>query len=169
MNSIRCIAAAVSLFAIAIPGDAQETGKPARLAEGNSGIASQYPGDAGIALHRSVVFVENFNDSLQAIQSRWDAVKAGRNLSISADVPFSREGDSSLLVSHTGGRGDGSHLWSVILAKASRKASGCLTSFFPARGAKVSAGVTCATTENYWRFRKKVIPLKVSNGDPIRT
>lgn len=74
-------------------------------------IASKYPGDAGIADHPSVVFVENFERSLDQVADRWEAVKAREILSLSDDVPAGSSGRHSLLVTHTGGKGNGAHLY----------------------------------------------------------
>jgi hypothetical protein len=76
------------------------------------GIAARYPGDAGIEKHASVVWVEGFEEpSLGALKERWESTAAGDDLSFSDDVPAGTAGKRSLLMSHTGGRGNGGHLY----------------------------------------------------------
>ena len=111
MKSNTYVASLVLLVASTTSTDAQDAREPTRLPEGNSGIASQHPGDVGIDRHRSVVFVENFNDDLDSVKARWDAVQAENDLSLATDVPTGSGGKYSLLVTHTGGRGNGSHLY----------------------------------------------------------
>ena len=115
VKTTALIAAAVffGLFLCTNPSTthAQDSIKRRKLPQGNSGIASHYPGDAGISRHKSVVFVENFNDDLKTIVSRWDAVRAEDDLSLSKQVPLRSTGGKSLLVTHTGGRGVGPHLY----------------------------------------------------------
>ena len=62
------LALAPLLFAWTLNAGGQETSAPARLPEGDAGIAAKYPGDAGIEKDPAVVFVERFEDDL----SRWD-------------------------------------------------------------------------------------------------
>ncbi len=81
------------------------------LRSGNTGIASRYPGDVGIVNDPDVVFVENFNNDLDAIMERWEAVKAREILSLSDDCPANGDGGQSLLITHVGGQGDGAHLY----------------------------------------------------------
>jgi hypothetical protein len=90
---------------------AQEDAASKRLPEGREGIAARYPGDAEIQHDPRVVFVENFNDSLAAVKSRWESVKAEEILSLSSEVPPHSRGEKSLLIAHEGGRGDGAHLY----------------------------------------------------------
>jgi hypothetical protein len=99
------------IVAIAGPAPAQDVRKQTQLPEGSTGIASQHPGDVGIDQHRNVVFVENFNDDLEAVKSRWDSVQTEQNLSLATDVPASSDGKYSLLIDHVGGRSNGSHLY----------------------------------------------------------
>lgn len=90
---------------------AQDTNDPSRLPEGHSGIAARHPGDVGMDRHPRVVFVEDFNDDVKSVKSRWEAVKAEEILSLSTDVPSGSEGKYSLLITHVGGHGDGAHLY----------------------------------------------------------
>ncbi len=87
----------------------------AGLAEHNAGIAARYPGDAGIEADPNVVFVENFNDKLDSITDRWESVKAKECLSLSPDVPAGSLGNTSLLITHTGGQGTGAHLYRRLM------------------------------------------------------
>ena len=79
--------------------------------EDADGIASEYPGDVGIAGDPRVVFVENFNDDLTSIKGRWESIKDDGALSLSADRPQLSSGSHSLLVTHVGGSGTGAHLY----------------------------------------------------------
>lgn len=90
---------------------AQEVNGQTLLLEGHAGIASQYPRDVGIDRQRNVVFVENFNDDLPSIKARWESAKDEQLLSLSTDVPAGSYGKRSLLVTHVGGRGNGTHLY----------------------------------------------------------
>lgn len=90
---------------------AQDAATTTRLPKGNTGLASRHPGDAGIDRHADVLFVENFNDDLASVKTRWESVKDARILSLSTDVPAGSQGKTSLLVTHVGGRGDGAHLY----------------------------------------------------------
>ncbi|MCO5169731.1 MAG: hypothetical protein M9894_25625 [Planctomycetes bacterium] len=84
----------------------------ARLPEGSAGIAARYPGDVGIATDPAVLFVEDFEQpTLDAVFARWESVSNRGNLSFSGDRPADSGGGRSLLVTHTGGRDDGSHLY----------------------------------------------------------
>ena len=111
MKSMIVVASVLLLFAGTARTHAQNTNEPRKLSKGNSGIAAQHPGDVGIDRHKSVVFVENFNDDLKSVKARWDSVKAEKDLSLANDVPIGSAGKYSLLVTHLGGRGVGSHLY----------------------------------------------------------
>ncbi len=61
-----------------------------RLPEGNSGLVSKYPGDAGIEKDPQAIFVENFDaGSLQEIlnKKRWESVNNRSIMSLSDGVP----------------------------------------------------------------------------------
>ncbi|MCA9264799.1 MAG: hypothetical protein KDA60_13155, partial [Planctomycetales bacterium] len=81
------------------------------LPQGDRGIAARYPGDTGIESDEGVVFREHFNDALSVVKMRWESVHQEDLLSIDADVPNSRDGNRSLLVTHLGGESDGAHLY----------------------------------------------------------
>lgn len=51
---------------------AQETPRP--LPEGNSGIASKYPGDAGIDRHEDVVFSDDFESGATRFENNWGGI-----------------------------------------------------------------------------------------------
>jgi hypothetical protein len=70
------------------------------------GIASHYPGDAGIERDPQVVFVENFEeDSLETLWKRWETVGDRSGQSFSADVPSGSAGKRSLLMEREKGSG----------------------------------------------------------------
>lgn len=93
------------------PARSQDVIQPTVLPEGDAGIAAKFPGDADIESHPSVVFVENFNDDVPSVTTRWEAVKSPASLSLSGEVPQGSQGAHSLLVTHVGGQGDGAHLY----------------------------------------------------------
>ena len=102
--NIHIVQSLVLLVASAGPTVAQNEREHERLPEGHSGIASQHAGDVGIDRHRNVVLVENVDDDLESVTTRWDAVKAKQNLSLATDVPSNSDGKYSLLVTHVGSR-----------------------------------------------------------------
>ncbi len=81
------------------------------ISEGLTGIASKYPGDVGIEKDSDVVFVENFEGSIDEICSRWENVSGKEIMSASDDVPPGSGGKKSLLLTRvaggTGGYKDG--------------------------------------------------------------
>jgi hypothetical protein len=80
------------------------------------GLASRYPGDAGIAADPRVVFAESFEDgSLEAVLDRWESVSNAEIMSLEADTPPGSRGGRSLLMTHVGGRGEGGHLYRRLL------------------------------------------------------
>jgi len=80
------------------------------------GLASQYKGDKGIEKDPDVIFVENFEeDSLDAVNARWESVQNIDIMSLSPDVPAASAGKYSLLMSHIGGKGTGGHLYRRLL------------------------------------------------------
>lgn len=103
------IRAGAILLVVAAAGTA--FAQRSQLPEGRTGIAAQFPGDRGIDRHADVVFVENFNDNLDAVKSRWEQTQSPNNLSLDSDVPAGSNGGHSLLVTHVGGRDHGSHLY----------------------------------------------------------
>ena len=118
-KSVRCLSSGVSCLLIvstlALPLAAQSRGGDRDrvdrdLVEGDRGIAAKHPGDAGIGNHAAVIFVENFNDNLATIKGRWEQVN-GDNLSLSPETPQASQGDTALLVTHTGGKDTGAHLY----------------------------------------------------------
>lgn len=81
----------------------------------DNGIATEYPGDAGIEKHPAVVFVENFNEqTITAVTKRWTSIQNPEILSLSSDTPTAGSDDRSLLMTHVGGQGTGSHLYRPI-------------------------------------------------------
>jgi hypothetical protein len=79
------------------------------------GLASKYPGDIGIEKDPNVVFVEKFEEpSLEDMKKRWDSVSNAEIMSLSDDTPQG-SGGKSLLMTHTGGTGDGGYLYRRLL------------------------------------------------------
>ncbi|MEM9657282.1 MAG: hypothetical protein AAF961_02875 [Planctomycetota bacterium] len=79
---------------------------------GAESVAEKHPGDAGIAGHPAVVFVESFDhETIRALSERWEAVKNEQTLSLSTETPDATSDNQSLLITHVGGAGDGAHLY----------------------------------------------------------
>ena len=118
-----CFAAAMELRA----EDAART-----LPEGNRGIAAAYPGDRGIEHDAETIFVERFaGPSLEAIYKRWESVKRAEGMSLSSDVPPGAGDRQSLLITHRGGEGTGSHLYRRLPPGHSRVFTRCYVKFAP--------------------------------------
>ena len=92
------------------------TALPAELPEGPTGIAARFPGDAGITADADVILVEDFEaESLDTVTQRWHEVSnRADNLSLSHEVPPGSASDSSLEITHIGGRGSGGHLFRML-------------------------------------------------------
>lgn len=70
------------------------------------GIAARYPGDAGIERDERVIFVEDFEEpALEALWSRWEAIKDKPGQSFTDDVPAGSAGKHSLLMDRQQGPG----------------------------------------------------------------
>ena len=87
-----------------------------QTAQAGSGLASKYARDKGIENDADVVFAENFEEgSLDAVKSRWENVTNIEIMSLSKDVSQASAGKRSLLMSHTGGKDSGGHLYRRLL------------------------------------------------------
>jgi hypothetical protein len=73
------------------------------IAEGNTGIATQYPGDVGIEKDPDVVFVEDFEGSVDEICSHWEQADGEPIMSKSDSVPPLSGGRQSLLLTRVAG------------------------------------------------------------------
>jgi len=83
-----------------------------RSAAAQAGIASKYPGDKGIENDAAVVFVERFHGkSLADVLARWESVRNKEILSLSSHSPAASADGQSLMMTHTGGKGTGAHLY----------------------------------------------------------
>jgi len=86
------------------------------LPEGESGLASKYPGDAGIDKDPDVVFAENFEaGSIDGVLARWEDQKDKQTFSLVADIAPGSSGKSALLQTHTGGQGTGGGLYRRLM------------------------------------------------------
>jgi hypothetical protein len=93
-----------------VSGEAAQPSAETKSAD--AGIAAKYHGDVGIAKDAKVLFVEDFeSESAAAVTKRWEDVRDADGLSLSADVPDPSGGKQSMLFTHTGGKGTGSHLY----------------------------------------------------------
>lgn len=85
---------------------------PPAAADQPAGIAAKYSADAGIEKDPRVVFAENFEHaSLDEITKRWETVTQPESMSLTDDTPPGSHGKQSLLMTHIGGKGTGSHLY----------------------------------------------------------
>jgi len=101
MRALHLLCLAVS---IAVAGEP--------LPEGETGIASRFPGDRGIEKHADVIFVERFDEgSIEGMAKRWETVVRRPDMSLSEDVPAGSADGASLLMTHVGGKGTGSQLY----------------------------------------------------------
>jgi hypothetical protein len=115
-STATCVLLAGIAFAMdTAPVTAQPANGPEPRLPDDNGIAAEYPGDAGIEQHPSVVFVERFEGTLDEIAARWDQVQGQDTFSLSDDVPPGAAGGQSLLITHTGGDGTGGHLYRRLL------------------------------------------------------
>ena len=73
------------------------------IPEGNTGLASKYPGDAGLEKDPDVVFAESFEGSVDEICGRWDQAAGQPIMSKSEDVPPGSGGKQSLLLTRVAG------------------------------------------------------------------
>lgn len=93
----------------------QKTGQ-ALLPEGNEGIGAKYPGDKRIENDPGVIFVEKFDSgSIESISERWDSISNKGIMSLSSNVPDGSADGTSLLMTHTGGEGNGGHLYRRLM------------------------------------------------------
>lgn len=96
---------------LAIPVTLRADESPAR----RDGIASQYPGDAGIAQDPRVVYAENFEtDGIEPLRQRWDMVRNDEIMTLDSDVPPHSAGNRSLLMSQRAELGTGGDLYQVL-------------------------------------------------------
>lgn len=92
------------------------TAQQSRLPEGNQGIAAQFQNDNGIQNHSAILFTENFEEStINEMLARWEEKQNVSDMSFSPDVPQTSGGKQSYLTTHTGGKGNGAHLYRRLL------------------------------------------------------
>lgn len=104
----------ILVLSICLPAYLQgEEGKTASAVI--SGLASRYKADEGIEKDPDVIFVENFEDSLDLVKARWESVQSPEIMSLSTDVRRGGAGKHSLLMTHIGGEGNGGHLYRRLL------------------------------------------------------
>jgi hypothetical protein len=75
------------------------------------GIAAKYVRDAGIANDPDVILTEMFEDSVEAIASRWTTTSNTAGMSLSTDRPAASGGTRSLLMTSRGGANTGGYLY----------------------------------------------------------
>jgi hypothetical protein len=119
-----------------LPGAVDPKPTPA-ISEGNSGLASKYPGDVGIEKDPDVVFVEDFEGSVDEICGRWEEVAGKPIMSKSEDVPPGSGGKQSILLTRTAGGtagykdapGTRTAAASTAASRTTREATGTISSF----------------------------------------
>lgn len=86
-RSLLFLALALLLRSAAAPGG-EAAPPPGPLPEGDTGIASRYPGDAGIAKDPAVVFADGFEDCSKAadLRRKWDSVFQDRCIRIAEEA-----------------------------------------------------------------------------------
>ena len=105
-------------------GQAGRSDGKAALPEGDNGIARKYPGDRGIEDDPDVIQVEQFDSAtLAEVFARWESVKSKEGMSLSRDVPKGSADAQSLLMTHVGGKGTGSHLYTRLRSTKGAKPS----------------------------------------------
>lgn len=75
------------------------------------GIAYDYPNDKGIENDPNVLFVEKFDDGLENILGRYSNIYNDSGMSLDTDVPAGSMGPNSLIMTNTGGKNSGGHLF----------------------------------------------------------
>lgn len=95
------------------------------LPEGQTGIASRYPGDKGIERDQQVILAERFDAAtVDEVFARYESVQAKEGMTFSKDVPAGDADGQSLLMTHTGGKGTGSHLYTRLPSTGNAKSAG---------------------------------------------
>ncbi len=74
-------------------------------------LTDKYPHDEGIEHDPDVLYVENFEDSLSRIESRYTDVLNPAGMSLVTDVPPGSHGRYSLKITNVGGQNTGGHLF----------------------------------------------------------
>lgn len=77
----------------------------------SQGIALSYPGDEGIETDPNILFVEKFDDGLKNIIGRYTDVYNDSGMSTDPDVPVGSKGPYSIVMTNTGGKNTGGHLF----------------------------------------------------------
>lgn len=107
----RLVVSCAMFCAIQIASERQSF---AQASDQRVGIASRYPGDDEIDTDPVVVFTENFEGTLEGLDSRWDTVRDKHVMSLSPDVPKGSAGTRSLLMTQLAENGTGGDLYRVL-------------------------------------------------------
>jgi len=95
--------AAAALLLAVVVGTAFSEEPVSKEPEGETGIASKYVGDVGIENDADVIFVEQFEGTVDEICRRWETVSGKMLMSNSGDVPPGSAGRRSLLITRVPG------------------------------------------------------------------
>ena len=79
--------------------------------EGSAQLANLYPNDDGIDADPDVLYVENFDDGMANILSRYTDVLNSAGMSLDTDIPPGSLGPNSLKMTNIGGVNTGGHLF----------------------------------------------------------
>ncbi|MEO8067901.1 MAG: hypothetical protein ABI599_09435 [Flavobacteriales bacterium] len=74
-------------------------------------ISLLYPGDVGIGNHPSVLYTEQFENTLPNIIANYDDAVNAAGMSLDPDVPAGSGGSQSIRITNVGGQNNGGHLY----------------------------------------------------------
>ncbi|MEX2231369.1 MAG: hypothetical protein WD824_04375 [Cyclobacteriaceae bacterium] len=102
-------------FSIFLPGSlllgSCSKHQPEKVEGNDSPLADYYPNDVGIENDPHVLYVENFDDGMENILSRYTDILNREGMSLEADVPEGSLGPNSLKMTNIGGANTGGHLF----------------------------------------------------------
>ncbi len=102
------------MLAVCAGGFAITLAAVAEMPEG-SGLAAQYPGDAGIGADPAVVFVENFAEgALEDVRDRWGYARNLEGMAFSDDTPPGAAGTRALRMTGRRGEDQGGELYKTF-------------------------------------------------------
>ncbi len=107
------LASPVAGFLLTVTGTGQVLGEePSRVLPEGPGLAAQCGDTEVLAKHPEVVFMEDFEvGQFSDLKGRWTQISHPEIMTLSDLVPPDSHGKRSLLMTHTGGKGTGGHLY----------------------------------------------------------
>jgi len=85
--------------------------QPEKVNGNDAPLANHYPNDVGIENDSHVLYVENFDDGMENILSRYTDIQNPEGMSLDADVPTGSLGPNSFKMTNIGGQNTGGHLF----------------------------------------------------------